>query len=565
MDPINYLGMVPQVDLGKQFLTGLQAGATIGEIGQQTDARQLAIQQKQLAMQRASQYQSDVSAALAAPREQQAQLFSALALRNPDQYEAITKGFGALSADQQKNELRDTFTIASTLHADRPDLAKQQIAERITAMKNSGQPTQDLEALRDLIDKDPKAAYGQVLHIASALPGGDKILSNLTTLNEDARKGAESDSKLAGNAADLTLKNLGIVGQTLGAMQGKGIKPEQAKAAIASLVTRGAIPKEERADWLAAVPSDPKELDAWLGTVRAGGMKPDDQTKYTTPTADARLSANTQIETTRMNNKNQLDVQDAIAKRQAATQQFKVEHGIKGLTDAQNDALFGPNGAVTTGRLDPNKINSKTASIFADAELKNPGTDFAKTSSDINSGRKADADFTTGKSGNAIRSFNVGIAHLDTLGNLADALNNGDLKAFNRIGNAIATQTGKPAPTNFGAAKKIVGDELVKAIVGAGGTGHDREEVAKTIDAANSPAQLKGAINTVQELMVGQLGGLEQQYRTTTKRDDFDKYLSPRALEIRKSHGGGGHGSAPAAAAEHPADISALLGKYGRK
>jgi hypothetical protein len=261
------------------------------------------------------------------------------------------------------------------------------------------------------------------------------------------------------------------------------------------------------------------------------------------------MNNRTSIETTQMNNNTSIETAKIAAQSRKDAREIALTHGVKGLTDEQNEALFGKNGAVTTGRLDPNKVNSRTAALFADAFLKNPDADFAKISSDINSGRKADTEFATGKSGNAIRSFNVGISHLDTLNNLADALNNGDLKAFNQIGNFIATQTGQPAPTNFGAAKKIVGDELVKAIVGAGGTGHDREEVAKTIDAANSPAQLKGAIKTVQELMVGQLGGLEQQYRTTTRRDDFDKYLSPRALEIRKSHGGGGHGAAPAAAA----------------
>lgn len=58
-------------------------------------------------------------------------------------------------------------------------------------------------------------------------------------------------------------------------------------------------------------------------------------------------------------------------------------HGVKGLNDAQNDALFGENGAVTTGRLDPNRVNSRTASLFADAAIKNPKTDFSKIHADI--------------------------------------------------------------------------------------------------------------------------------------------------------------------------------------
>ena len=142
MDPINYLGMVPQIDLGQKFLTGLQVGAGIGEIQQQTDARQLALQQKQVAMQRAAQYQADVGAALSAPMDQQPQLFAALSLRNPEQYEAINKSFGALSADQQKNELRDTYGII---------LFQEQVLE--VAHLFAGMPLQDADEFRRLMSR----------------------------------------------------------------------------------------------------------------------------------------------------------------------------------------------------------------------------------------------------------------------------------------------------------------------------------------------------------------------------------------------------------------------------
>lgn len=66
-----------------------------------------------------------------------------------------------------------------------------------------------------------------------------------------------------------------------------------------------------------------------------------------------------------------------------------VKHGAAGLSTEQNDALFGPKGAVTEGRLDMNRINSRTAGLLADAEITNPGTDFAKKSGDIQLGRNA--------------------------------------------------------------------------------------------------------------------------------------------------------------------------------
>jgi hypothetical protein len=559
MDPINYLSMVPQVDLGQKFLTGLQAGAGLGEIQDQAAARQLALQQKQAAMQRAQQYQSDVGALLAAPRDQQPQLAAKLAMTYPEQYEPITKGFGMLTADQQKTELQDASTIVSVLHVGRQDLALREIDKKREALKNSGQSTAEMDALRDEVEKDPKAAHAHALTILAALPGGKDILANLSSIGEESRKGAESESKLSGEALDQAAKAAAVTGAKAGALaQAKNLKPSQVETFLRSEAAAGRIPKAELADRIAEIPQDSKALPGFLNGIRDAGMKPDDQKKFTTPDANTVANNDRIAAEGRANRQNNLDVQDRIAKRLAAAQEVKVKHGALGLSTEQNDALFGENGAVTTGKLDPNKINSRTAGIFADAFIRNPNADFAKISSDINSGRKADAEFSTGKLGNSIRSFNVGIAHLDTLGQLADALGNGDAQAVNRIGNYFATQTGQAAPTNFHGAKKIVGDEIVKAIVGSGGGVADREEAGKIIDAANSPAQLKGAIKTVQELMVGQLGGLEQQYKTTTRRDDFDAKLSPRALEIRSTHGAAPAPAAPGRSAPAAAAAPAI-------
>lgn len=148
------------------------------------------------------------------------------------------------------------------------------------------------------------------------------------------------------------------------------------------------------------------------------------------------------------------------------------------------------------------------------------GATFANT-------KKAVQDFNTGKLGGTVRSLNVATSHLDTLGNLADALNTGNLQAVNKVANYWKSQTGQSAPTDFEAAKKIVADEVVKAVVGSGGGVADREEAARTISAANSPAQLRGVINTYKDLMHGQLNGLRQQYEQSTQLKDFDKFLSP--------------------------------------
>lgn len=220
--------------------------------------------------------------------------------------------------------------------------------------------------------------------------------------------------------------------------------------------------------------------------------------------------------------------------------------GLGALVDALGNGKISPETAFA--RVPPG-VKSQ---VLAMVQQKFPDYDptaYATT-------KKGELDFATGRAGNTVRSFNVGLAHLDTLGQLADALHNNDVQAVNKIGNFFSQQTGAPAVTNFQAAKKVVGDEIVKAITGAGGGVEDRKEAAATLSAANSPEQLKGVIDTYKQLMVGQLGGLEGQYKASTGKGDFQtKYLSPEARAV----------FAGRAAAAHPPEIVDLLNKYGPK
>lgn len=149
-------------------------------------------------------------------------------------------------------------------------------------------------------------------------------------------------------------------------------------------------------------------------------------------------------------------------------------------------------------------------------------------------------DFTKGSSSNTVRALNTAIPHLDTLGKLATALDNNDTKTINQLSNAFKSQFGQTAPTNFDTAKQIVADEVVKAVVGAGGSQFDREQAQKVIDKANSPEQLKEAINTYQNLMAGQLSSLQQKYEAGTGRKDFQtKFLTPHTRDTLSPYLGG--------------------------
>lgn len=195
-----------------------------------------------------------------------------------------------------------------------------------------------------------------------------------------------------------------------------------------------------------------------------------------------------------------------------------------------------------TGQMPPMGMGKSAANLRAQiltraAEIKMGGGASAEEAAggvvankmDVKSKTKAVTDFSTGVQGKQVNAFNTAIDHLDTMDKLSDALINGDIKAFNAVGNMVSKQTGAPAPTNFNAAKQIVTSEIIKAVVASGGGVTERQEAEANFAAANSPTQLKGLIGTYKKLLGGQLNSLNLQYENTTGRKDFDKKLTPAA------------------------------------
>lgn len=191
--------------------------------------------------------------------------------------------------------------------------------------------------------------------------------------------------------------------------------------------------------------------------------------------------------------------------------------------------------AVADYEADPNRVASlqkgERARLYRDVKLYDPTYD------QTHFGEKTGViqNFSRGPASQAVNSLNVSVAHLETLSQLGDALQNGNTPVINKIANAIATQTGRPAPSNFDAAKEIVGDEVVKAVIGGVNSQADREAIKHLILAQQTPAQLKGVIQTFTALLGGQLDGQRQRYQAGTGLNNFDeKYLAPATREALK-------------------------------
>jgi hypothetical protein len=145
--------------------------------------------------------------------------------------------------------------------------------------------------------------------------------------------------------------------------------------------------------------------------------------------------------------------------------------------------------------------------------------------------------FGAGPEGRNTRAINVAILHLGTAEQLVSALGNGDVRAINAAAQRFAQETGQPAPTNFDAARQIIGQEIVKAIITGGGSAAERQHAQDLLSRANSPQQLLGVIRTIKQLLGGQMKGLEKQYDRSTGRSDFGNRLLP---ETQRELGGQG-------------------------
>lgn len=318
MGPIDYTSAFADVPApGASFLQGVQGGAGIAQL-------QLERQQKQLAAQQTQQQRADLAALSQNPTPQ---AIAAMMLKYPSLSEQLKRGADVVSSTQQQGRLDAASQVYAALQSNAPDVALNLLKDQATAARNSGseQDAKAAETMAQLVKDHPEFAKTTIgLRLAAAV-GPEKFAESFAKLGGEQRAGELQGDLVRKGAADadeaesdVALKNLSIVAQKAGALAKPGVKPSQAQAMFRTLAARGIIPKDELQGYLDGIPADQKALPNYLRQVQASGMKADDQMKYTTPDANSRLSADTQVKTTGMNNRTQLAVQDRIDARQEA-------------------------------------------------------------------------------------------------------------------------------------------------------------------------------------------------------------------------------------------------------
>ena len=119
---------------------------------------------------------------------------------------------------------------------------------------------------------------------------------------------------------------------------------------------------------------------------------------------------------------------------------------------------------------------------------------------------------TSGPMAQNITAFNTAISHATQLREAADALDNGDVHMLNAVGNTLGYQFGSDKTTNFNVIKNALAGEISKVFKGGEASDAEIKAVQEPFSTANSPAQLKGAIDNAIHLMNSKRDALKDQY-----------------------------------------------------
>ena len=197
-----------------------------------------------------------------------------------------------------------------------------------------------------------------------------------------------------------------------------------------------------------------------------------------------------------------------VTSQAIATQKFAEEHPNATAADwAQFNQTM-----RSMGRSGPAVFMQKFIEANVDATPEQIATASAGYAQKVSSARAFGAG---GKAGLTLNSFNVVAQHLKVLNDAIDALDNGNVRVLNSVQQRFKAELGISAPVTFDFVKQLVGDEILKAVMGSGAGGvSDRQDIQTAFAKASSPAQLKSVVKAAVALIGGQVAGLKLTYNS---------------------------------------------------
>jgi hypothetical protein len=204
---------------------------------------------------------------------------------------------------------------------------------------------------------------------------------------------------------------------------------------------------------------------------------------------------------------------------------FKKPTNSLGLNDEENEALFGVDGAVTTGRLDPKRVNSRTAKIFAQAEMTNKGVDYTGISGDISAiGKSIDQqEKQVGSMGSFVKNIEK---QVDRVKDVAGKVSSFDTRLLNIPLRTLRGKfAGSPDQAKLDLYVEEISSETAKLATGSTGSVAElsvsaREKWEKIHDPNLSMADLLVLLEETKHAGKMRMESVEEQLKETRKKRD---------------------------------------------
>ena len=197
--------------------------------------------------------------------------------------------------------------------------------------------------------------------------------------------------------------------------------------------------------------------------------------------------------------------------------------------------------AVANYQIDPEKLTTTRAGAFERQQLIDSAMKFDPSyePARFQSVQGAKREWATGTSAKNVISLNKSINHVTDLLSAYSAVGNGDIPMLNKIANTIGAARGESPAASYHLIAKAVGDEVAKFFAGSGGSAlADREEIAKSLDPNQSPAQLQAKVRYLVDLMQKQaepMAAMKQEALGNRRKIGFEDLLDKSSRESLKA------------------------------
>ena len=178
--PVNYMGMAPQIDLGRQF-------AEFGQVMAQRKERTQAEEVRQ-------QYATDLQNALTNPTQKTWSEMIAKYPQKREAFESARKGYGE---EKVANEFNQGFEISMALENQNPEVAKERVMTIITAKKNAGEPAGVYQQIYDALENGNTTGAQAGVNMALSIIDPERFQKTVTSQTTAAKAPAELKTAMA--------------------------------------------------------------------------------------------------------------------------------------------------------------------------------------------------------------------------------------------------------------------------------------------------------------------------------------------------------------------------------